>query len=1558
MPITIAELIARFGADTSGLVAGVATSKTELVGLEAQAVSAAEKTKAALGGIGTAAEQAAGKANVLTASITRVRREVDSLAIGQGKIAAIGLAFGKIGTGVAVGVAGAALGAAKIASDFQTMTTAVSNNAGMTVAETAKMRASVLALSSNTGESLDTLADGYMHVANFGYRGADATKILTEATKSAVATNSNAGDTANILANVMHEYGANVNDASKYMNVLHLAAQRGNMTLQQFNDAAGVAIGVAANFKVPLTDAAAAMSALTQHGYDAARAATQVQDILVHISAPSPEVRKELEYIKKATGVDLVYDFSAAGIAAKHMSGVLDDVEKVVGKNTSAIQRFIPALRGGLGAFALIGTAAQDYKGDLTQLNDAMAGKLDPTTKGFNDMMGNADRQWKVFVKTVEAEVIPAGLKLLPVLTSMLPMLKDVADDLVSVIDAFSKLPEPVQKAIILFGVAKAASGALGLNFAGLGGSSLKLVGGFGGVKMAGAEVLDTFGLMATEGTAAAAGLGLVALAAAGVALDVYLIKKDWDLATDAYNNYKAAAAGNAAADAARAALDKTGDNKRNMIGEAAKIAYEQGNILAGENTLKAAIAELKAHGKFINEDGNGTRMYLPKNNPETIAALADKEKALASLQAAYAAQEVNRQKLLKAANAPALKYTYTSSGDNPAWAQTAGMTKAGQVVQAQFGTLVNKCGYFINALVDATGTVKGFHVGVAQADKSLRVQKDASGLYPAGTILHLDPQHYVEQYLDSRGAMRLIENNLGNLRTDRLAASVYGRIVTDKNGPQAFMPTAALAQKAGPFVPAAVTGAGMSGDQITAGMKAQKAAEDAAKKAQKAKEEALRQAKDYMAGLEKEVALYGQTGKAAEVSYEIAHHGLDYLTKAEQVHALALAKQYDAEAHKGDDKGTQYLDNLRQEIALYGQDGKAAEIAYQIKHGGIDNLTADQEAAALALAKQYDATVKTHDATEAYTTAVSASHDAAEELRKSLALGKDATEAQSLAYDHAHTSLAGMTPAQQAFIRMQWGITEALQAQADQADTLAEALDSLKGLQTDYGNKAAGAAGYQTEQQKAQASINDILNKGRMKGLNANDPALTTATAGVLSSAIASDTGHASEIVQKWLDDLNTQADKAKAKIGGSVNPATKAVDAFLKANEGAIRELTAILGKDQAAAAVGSMTAGIAAAANIDKAAAALEGYKKKVADVNKQYETMAANSPFDAWKQSIQEYDKATGTVGEPFGDADLKRLYTYEQGLKDIQDVSKGLTDALFGSLSKAFQPQQGIDQQRQFLSSLQAQRYSVGIQAANFNTATGVPNPYTAELNSIDQRIAQTQGKIKSMGVSLQNVFHTVFTGIIGEFDTMIAQIAENALKQDVQQALTGFLTKALGKPIGGDPNAKLVAAEQAQQAAIIANTAKMGDLITALNAAAQASANAGAASASTSSSASGGGFGSYLGLFSSIAGMIPGGAAISQALGVAGQVAGAFTPNAAPASSSKGLYTPGQGSYTTQDGQFTAPGVSFQGGYTPPTTSITMNIQTPDITSFQQSSSQIAQQAAAATGRAQARNGK
>ena len=428
MSILVAELVTKFSADTSGHTAGINKAQAAIT----------QFTKTGDAGA-KSAEESAKKTGT--------------------HYAAMGQAFSVAGRSMTIAgaaIVGGLAVATKAGADYESKLSQVANNTTMTTGEIAKMHSVIRDMGMNSAAPLSQLADGFMHVSNMGFKASEVQGILSAAMKSAVSTGADTGKTAELLAGVMHQFGMKAGEAAKAMNVLHLAGAQGNMTLEQLVASGGKSFTMAANLGVPLKDVAAALSALTRNGFNAAAASTQVTGMLSKIINPSVSASKELLRLSKLTGIDLVKDFTVTGLAARTLPGVFDDLAAAAKRTheplAEMMKKLIPATRGGIGATALAGNAA----GDFSQIRKSFDSGGDPTAEAYARSQKTLNSQLAQFHNTMTLLSADVEKALLPVLTPLLTWARQA-------VQWFGNLPEPVKN----FGVVLAAAAGAALTLLG-----------------------------------------------------------------------------------------------------------------------------------------------------------------------------------------------------------------------------------------------------------------------------------------------------------------------------------------------------------------------------------------------------------------------------------------------------------------------------------------------------------------------------------------------------------------------------------------------------------------------------------------------------------------------------------------------------------------------------------------------------------------------------------------------------------------------------------------------------------------------------------------------------------------------------------------------------------------------------------------------------------------------------------------------------------------------------------------------------------------------------------
>jgi hypothetical protein len=425
------------------------------IGVDTTAVAAAEQRVTSLG---AAHQQLGARPVALGMDVSQVEQARTSVKNLDNDLLSLVGTSSKVAAAFAAPVAAGAL--TKFASDYQQILVTTSNQTTLTTADIATMDKAIRELPTGAA-SLQSVATAFKNVSDLGYSAADATKILNETSKAATETGADQATVALAITSAMKEYNATADEAGKYTNIVAQAAKEANSSLQAWTEGTRTGVAVAAAYGVSLQEADAFMVALTRHGFDAAEASTQLRGVIQHIIHPDAAAQQALQEVTKATGIDLVSDFSDEGLKARGFANVMNDLQAVIAKtgDESIVTRLIPALRGGQGALITVTQAAGDAKVALTDLNAAADGSLKPVEDGFARISQTTGYQFSATMKQLKLDMIDLGQTFLP-----------IADD---IIQGFDKIPAGAIKAAadiaLAFAAIKTATAIGGLIDTGIG---------------------------------------------------------------------------------------------------------------------------------------------------------------------------------------------------------------------------------------------------------------------------------------------------------------------------------------------------------------------------------------------------------------------------------------------------------------------------------------------------------------------------------------------------------------------------------------------------------------------------------------------------------------------------------------------------------------------------------------------------------------------------------------------------------------------------------------------------------------------------------------------------------------------------------------------------------------------------------------------------------------------------------------------------------------------------------------------------------------------------------
>ncbi len=403
----------------------------------------------------------------------------------------------------------------------------IRNNTLMTDKEFAEMSEQTKQLGVETGAAMGQIAMGARHIRDYGFTGKAAMDQLRVATEAAIATQTDAGDTAQLLSRVMRIFSIDESKAAGTMNALWFAAANSNLMMKDLVDNSGRALAMAGPMGITFEETAAAISVFAHQGLNASQAATQLINDIKKLHSPTKQTSDYLDFLAQKAGPDIRAAFTTAGLMTNQLSGsfqLLAEKSRLSGiPLTEMLTHLFPGLRGETGA--LIGTTASGLAGmntALGEINDMMAGRSTPLTERYADAQKQLGVQLQMLNNAFTVMASTVAQQIVPILIPMLNFVKNIAIE-------FGKLSGSTQTAII----AMAAMAAAGMKFVGI------------GLNLTGTIVQINAGLLAMRGAATAAGiaeagaaagaagisfgalastLGLVVLAVGAVAGAVYLL--------------------------------------------------------------------------------------------------------------------------------------------------------------------------------------------------------------------------------------------------------------------------------------------------------------------------------------------------------------------------------------------------------------------------------------------------------------------------------------------------------------------------------------------------------------------------------------------------------------------------------------------------------------------------------------------------------------------------------------------------------------------------------------------------------------------------------------------------------------------------------------------------------------------------------------------------------------------------------------------------------------------------------------------------------------------------
>lgn len=341
-------------------------------------------------------------------------------------------------TSLAIGGALAFVG--KSAVDYETAFTRIGAVSNASATDIEKWRGQVQELAGETARAPRELADALYFLASAGLETADIMPTLEMSAKAAAVGLGETQDIARLTANVLNAYADEGLTAAQATDTLVAAVKEGTAEPDEFADAMGRILPIASKAGVSFDEIAASLASLSNIGLDVNEGVTAMRGVLQALEAPGSQAAKAMDE------VGISAQEMRDTIAEEGLLGALQLLEERTNGNIDKMKLIIPNIRGLTGALALTGDRADEAAESYARVADS-TGALDGAFTKTTQDSGFKFQQLMIDLQNLSIELGNA----------FIPIAIKIAEVLQPIVEAFTKLPDGVQTAIVAFGLLVAA---------------------------------------------------------------------------------------------------------------------------------------------------------------------------------------------------------------------------------------------------------------------------------------------------------------------------------------------------------------------------------------------------------------------------------------------------------------------------------------------------------------------------------------------------------------------------------------------------------------------------------------------------------------------------------------------------------------------------------------------------------------------------------------------------------------------------------------------------------------------------------------------------------------------------------------------------------------------------------------------------------------------------------------------------------------------------------------------------------------------------------------------
>jgi TP901 family phage tail tape measure protein len=220
--------------------------------------------------------------------------------------------------------------AVKQAGDYEYALNRLVHAAGVAQGDLGAISDGMKKVSTSTGTALSDVASAEYILASAGYNTAASLVVLQNAAEAAKIENANLADVTNAVTSAMVDYHYTADQSSLVTNTLVAAVSVGKTNMEDLATAFTKVGAAAANARIPMADATAAIAEMTAHGTSAASAGTYLRQVISALEGQSAAAQGEM----KKLGLNSLQLSADLGSGSGGLAKAIGDIQNAIAKNT------------------------------------------------------------------------------------------------------------------------------------------------------------------------------------------------------------------------------------------------------------------------------------------------------------------------------------------------------------------------------------------------------------------------------------------------------------------------------------------------------------------------------------------------------------------------------------------------------------------------------------------------------------------------------------------------------------------------------------------------------------------------------------------------------------------------------------------------------------------------------------------------------------------------------------------------------------------------------------------------------------------------------------------------------------------------------------------------------------------------------------------------------------------------------------------------------------------------------------------------------------------------